>query len=292
MKLLGRILFFLVVVIVLVIVFKNIILKAAIPFGISKAAGINADLDSIDVNFSKTLVDLKGLKVQNPSGFEDKYLIDIPQAFVDYELEPFFKGNVHLTDVKLYLKEILIVKNEQGLLNINVIREKLEQNQKKEAKDQVEDGEAPPPAPAEQPKKAKGEMKIDNLFLKIDRVLYKDYTVGKDPLVQTFDLNIEENHQNITEIESIIAIIMTKALRNSAIARLTNLNPEQFLQSNLFDTATIANQAVTKIGDRAFSTVEGQLGSASGTVKDTAGAVVGSLKDKVKLPFGKSDSEQ
>lgn len=289
MKLLGRILFFLVIVIVLIVVFKNAILKAAIPFAISKAAGVEADLGGIDLNFSKTLVDLQDLKVQNPSGFEDKYLIDIPQALVDYELEPLFKGNVHLTDVKLYLKELMIVRNDQGLLNINVIREKLEQNQKKEATEQVEEGEAPP---AEEPKKTQGEMKIDNLSLKIDRVIYKDYTVGKDPLVQEFDLNIEENHQNITEIESIIGIIMTKALRNSAIARLTNLNPEEFLQSNIFDTATMANQAVTKIGDTAMSTVESQLGSATGTVKDTADAVVGSLKDKVKLPFGKSDTAQ
>ena len=89
----------------------------------------------------------------------------MPEIYVDYDLPAIVKGKVHLTEVRINLKEFMVVKNEKGELNLdslNVVQE--QQPRKKRAKE---------PEPKEEGKEP--DLQIDVLELKIGKVIYKAF---------------------------------------------------------------------------------------------------------------------
>lgn len=277
MKLLGRIFLGLVVLVVVLFVFRNQVIKAAISAGTKQVTGLNLEIAKLDVDLSKTFVEVSGLRLENPSDFQDRTMVDLPLVYINYHLGDILKGNIHLEDLKLHLKEVSVIRNKDGKLNLDAL--KVAQQQPAQPKEPAKPSEPGKPAPA--PK-----IQIDNLDLKIERVIFKDYSISADPIVQTFDVNINEQHHNITDPDNLVKLIVTKALRNTTIARLTNFNMD-FLQQNVFDVGTVANKAVTDLGNQTVGKVEDALGKTTGLVGDKSKELVGSLKDSVKLPFGK-----
>ncbi|HTL47207.1 MAG TPA: hypothetical protein VL688_03985 [Verrucomicrobiae bacterium] len=291
MKLLLKIVVFFAVLAGLVFVFRNQVLKAAASFGVEKVTGLQLEMGTVNTDFQNTLASIDGIKLHNPPGFQDPLMVDIPLVYVDYHLGDILKGNIHLQDLRLHLKELLVIRNKDGKLNLDYLK----------AATAAKKGEVPPPAeqapaPAEQKKGPGIKVQIDKVDLKVDRVIYKDYTVGNDPIVQTFDVNISEQHENITNPQTLVTLIVAKALRNTTIARLTNLNSE-FLQSNVFDTMTMANQAANNVASQLEGKVTGtggalvgKLGGEGQVVEDKAKALFGSLKNK--LPVGNGSQTQ
>jgi len=203
--------------------------------------------------------------------------VDLPLILVDYHLGDILKGNIHLEDVRLHLKELILIRDKTGKMNLDALKPPAPA-----AKEP-----APKAEPSEKKPAAAPKFQIDHLELKVERVLYKDYTVGDKPIVQSFDVNIDEKYDNITKPETLIPLIVSKALRNTTLARLTNINSE-YLQQNVFDTATMANKAVNNVAGQ----LEGKLTNAGGEVTKTLGeggevvqekakALLGSLKGKL-----------
>lgn len=278
MKFLGRLLLGLVVLVAVLFVFRNQVIKAGISMGTKQVTGLNLEIAKLDVELSKTFVEVAGLRLENPSDFQDRTMVDLPLVYINYHLGDILKGNIHLEDLKLHLKEVMIIRNKDGKLNLDALKvaQKEKAGETKPAPAPAEPGKAAPPPP----------IQIDNLELKIERVIFKDYSISADPIVQTFDVNIDEKHQNITDPDNLVKLIISKALRNTTIARLTNLNMD-FLQQNVLDVGTLANKKVTDLSNQTFGKVEDALGNTTGVVGDKSKELVGSLKDSVKLPFGK-----
>ena len=82
--------------------------------------------------------------------------------------------------------------------------------------------------PTDAPNQPPPSMQIDVLYLKIDRVTYKDYSAGFPPRVQEFNVRINERYEQITNPQVLGSLILVKALRNTAIARLTHFDLGMF----------------------------------------------------------------
>jgi len=163
-------------------------------------------------------------------------MADIPELYIDYDLGSFLTGAKHLKKVKLYLKEFVVVKNEGGELNINSLKAI-------QTKGQAEE------------KKQYFKFKLDVLDLKIDKVVYKDYSRPGVPIVKEFDVGIDERYTNITSPYSFASLVVFKALVKTNIASLTN-----------FDLGSLKGTASDALKEAVSKTIE--------TVKDL-------------LPFGK-----
>jgi hypothetical protein len=205
-------------------------------------------------------------------------MVDLPEIYVDYNLGAIMGGKAHLEEVRLNLKEFIVVKNEAGELNLDSLRVVKETEGEEAEKDDS--------------KKEKTEMpdiQIDLLELKIDKVIYKDYSKGGSPKVREFNVNIDERYENITDPQSFVRLIIVKALKNTTIASLANFNIGK-LQKGLTDTvrktAENALQAPGKAVEAGKDLIEEK---AAETAKETVGKAADTLKKF--LPFGKKEKE-
>ena len=265
MKKLFAVILIIVAVLFVSMIAKNLIAKQAVSAGVRVMTGLKLDMKSMNVGIVKTLIGIQDLRLFNPSGFEDKLMVDMPEIYVDYDLGAFLKGKVHLEEVKLNLREFTVVKNRDGRLNLDSL--KTVKKKKEPEKTAKKESKMP-------------DLQIDVLELKIGKVIYKDYYNRTTPRAREYNVNINERYENITDPYTFVDLIVVKALMNTSIAGLAN-----------FD--------IGLLGDG----LEGMLGGATGLVKGTAGIALDTgekLTDTAKeatekaadtikdiLPFGK-----
>ncbi|MDD3089550.1 MAG: hypothetical protein PHT95_06380, partial [Candidatus Omnitrophica bacterium] len=95
-----------VLVLVLVVSFtKDLAIRISVEKGVEAVTGLRLKLQGLSVGIIRTMVDVKGLKLYNPTGFKDRVMIDIPRIYVDYDLPAIIKGNIHLPEVILEMTE-------------------------------------------------------------------------------------------------------------------------------------------------------------------------------------------
>jgi len=244
-----RILVVLAVLIGLLFLGKNTIIKAAVERGVEKATGLPMKIGKFDLGLTNSQVGIWDIELLNPAGFPDKVMFHSPEIFVDYHLGDALKGTVHLENMRLNFDQFTVVKNAQGKLNIDAFK-KMSAGKKAEGESK----------PSEDQGKAKEipDIRIDHLSLKVGKVVYKDYSQGGEPVVKEFNVNISEEFKDITDVQSLVMMIVSRAMSKAALTSLVDFNIE---------------------GIEGFTTIP--QGALEG-LKDAAG----SITDKIKLPFG------
>jgi uncharacterized protein involved in outer membrane biogenesis len=248
---------FMIIFFAAVLVGKNFIAKTAVTSGIKAVTGLQMDIDKMDVGLLSTMVGIYGMTLQNPSDYSDRVMVHLPEIYVDYALNAFLQGKTHLEEVRIDLKELHVIRDKDGKLNIESL---------KVAKKEKEAGE-----PGE---KEKTEIKIDILDLKIGEVSYKDFTLGREPKPLKYNVNLHEKFHNITDLNEMGKLILVKALMNTNIAKLANFDIDS-LKSGISETlkkATDVTKPVQEVGEKASEAVE---------------EMTDDIKEKLKLPFGK-----
>jgi len=183
-----KIIVLLVIVLTVVFVFigRNSIMKWAVRTAAKNFMGIEVEMDSARLGIMNTDVKLSNVVVMNPKGFEDKQMMKASSIYVNYELMPLLSKKLHLTDLRLDISEIVVIKDPEGKMNIDVV--------KKIAKHDVaqESGKGKPGGP---PPTGQGKMKtvpfeIDRVTISLGKVIFKDYSSGGRPQVLTVQLGI------------------------------------------------------------------------------------------------------
>ena len=262
---------------------KNIIAKVSVEKGVEMVTGLRLDMQSLDVAIIETLIGIEGLQLYNPEGYKDKVMVDIPEIYVDYDLGAFFKGEVHLEEVRLNLKEFVVVKNEKGELNLNALKVVKEEGKEEVVEEKTSVKEEKTKMPP---------LQIDVLELKIGKVIYKDYSKGTPPKVREFNININERYENITDPKTFASLILVKTLAGTTIARLANfdLGPLKTQVGETLKEATEITQetvgeAVEAVKEMDVEKVKETTGKAVDAGKEATEKVTETFK-KI-LPFGK-----
>ena len=240
----------------LLFVGKNLIAKTSVIRGVKTVTGLTLDMGSMNVGIRNTLVSINNMKLYNPAGYTDKVMVDMPEIYIDYNLSSFLKRKAHLEEVRIDLKELTVIKDKKGKLNIDalkVVKDEKEVKKEKTAK-----------------QKKKTEIKIDILDLKIGKVTYKDFSKGEKPKVYEYNINHHGKYRNITDLNQLAKLILTKAIINTNIARLANFN--------LGTLTTGLPETLKRAAD-----IEEKKKKITETVEKS----VEDLKKTLKLPFGK-----
>jgi len=276
---------------------KNVVIKTSVTAGVRTMTGLKLSIRGMDFGIFKTLIGINELQLYNPSGFVDELMFDVPEMYVDYDLGAFMKGRTHLEEVRLHLKEFIVVKNEAGELNLDSLKVV-----KEEEKEVIDEGK--------KEKTKTRELQIDVLELRIDKVVYKDYSKGTPPKVKEYNVNIDDRFENITDPKTFGRLIIVKALKNTTIASLTNFDLGKLQRGisgtvrktaeKALETPGRAIEIGKDAGEKARETAEEKVKKAieaekkaGEKVKETAEEAVEKAADAIKkiLPFGKKEDK-
>lgn len=286
MKLLGKIFIFLLVVLIGLVLARNVIVKTALERGVTAATGMPLSIKKFDLNILNTSIDIEGLMVRNPAGFHDTVLAEIPKILVAYQRGAIFTGKIHFKAMEFDLKQFNVVKNEQGILNLDKLKALQAQPNAEEPSD---------PAPKTEGKVAP--LQIDSFRLKVGKASFIDYAGGQAS-VKDFNVGLDETYTNVTDPNKLVMLIVFKIMTRTPLALVPNFNVGalQGSVSGILGSATdVAGQMATKGLDtlkdaqrQAGDTPKGVAGVVEEKTKGLAGSVKGAasdLKKKIKLPF-------
>ncbi len=208
-------------------IFKDVIAKYLLERDIKQLLGLDVSMQSMIVGLSTTTVETKELKVLNPSGFEEKIMLDVPELYINYDAHACLNRDLHFEYMKLHLREFYVIKDKEGKLNLEEI--KVVEEAEKVSKGQIQ---PPPDINAKE-----FEFRIDTLDLKINKVIYIDYTKmfrGK-PYTKTWNVNVNDRYTNIDDPAKFAKLIIVRALTRTAIAKLARFDIT-FLERGLAST--------------------------------------------------------
>lgn len=213
---------------------KNLVARAALSRGVTAITGLKFTAESVNVGVFKSSIDMKGLKLLNPSGFTDPVMVDIPRIYVDYNLGDCIRKKVHLEELILHLEEVVVVKNKEGELNLDCLKVVKDEKEKETTDEGEEEKEGKAP-----------DIQIDVLALRIGKVVYKDYSRSSSPKSREFKVNIDERYENITDLQELGRLVAVRALTKTTIAQLADFDLGS-LHKGLGDITSAATTGIEK----------------------------------------------
>ena len=132
-KILTSVIVAVLAVVLVVGIAKNPIAKFSVEKAVEVVTGLKLSIGNLNIGILKTLVGINDLKLFNPSGYEDKVMLDMPEIYVDYDLPAILGGKIHLRTVRLNMSEFVVVKNAKGELNLDALNVVKEQKGEKKA---------------------------------------------------------------------------------------------------------------------------------------------------------------
>lgn len=188
--------------VVLLSIGKDLLIKTTITTLGSSIIGAPVKLGHFSLGIITRKVHLKNFKIYNPDGFpQDEPLLHIPEIKVQADVASFFSGKIHLPLVVVDVKQMTIIKNKEGKLNVDSLKVAKAGDKKSGAQ---ESSDMP--------------IQIDLLKLNVGEVIVKDYTKGEPPMVQAYPAGINnQEFKNITSVQALTALIMMEAMGPTAL---------------------------------------------------------------------------
>jgi hypothetical protein len=203
---------------------KNILIKTVLTRVVAATTGLRLEIASVDAGVIKSAFGARGIRLFNPSGFQDQLMCDIPEVYVDYDVGGFFKNKIHLKTVRLDMRQFTVETNQKGVLNVAALTALKPQGQGKKAP----------------------ELAIDRLDLKIGKVIYKGHDIDGRPVTQEFALNMDERLEHVTNPTTLVNLILSRALKNADLSALVSMDFKAMKKGFSRD---VAGQAASKIID-------------------------------------------
>ena len=183
-------------------VVKDQALSSLISYSATKSTGARVQMGGFSLSIFKQAVKISNLTIDQPNGFGRGRLADIPLAYVKADIFASLGGKLHIPEAEFEIKELVLVKNKEGKMNVD----SLSVAQKKEEK----------PA-AEKQSGKKVSFAIDLLKLKIGRVISKDYSTADQPVIKVYEVGLNKSYKNINSQRQLIALIITEPMKAAGI---------------------------------------------------------------------------
>ncbi|MCX5712948.1 MAG: hypothetical protein NTY47_07840 [Candidatus Omnitrophica bacterium] len=198
---------------------KDAIVKSVVTAVASNVAGTRVTAQGLSMGVFTGNVRISGLKVYNPQGFPDGALLDMPLIKVNCRLPALLKNKIDVSLVDIKLKQLIVVKNKEGKLNIDSLK--------------VSQKEGSQPGKKQE---AMG-FHIDLFNLEIGRVVNKDLSVGAKPVIEAYELNFKRSYRNINSPQQLVALVLVGSLEQTAIKG-----------AKIYGVAALAGVAILPVG--------------------------------------------
>jgi len=234
---------------------KDLVARVAVSTAVRWVTGLRLEMASLEVGVLSPVIRIRHLRVYNPEGFPEPLMADFPEIAVRYRLSGLLARPIHLQEVTLDLEQFMVVKDSRSQLNLDALK--------------VVQASKPAAGPRSRPTHPSSDIHIDVLDLRIGTVIYKEYGRAGPPVVREFPVQLDERYEQITNLQGLGALIVSRALVNTAIANLTHLDVQaihSLAVDSLGGAAVVARHAI-RLGSEAVGTVTGGAKKAAGWLK-------------------------
>lgn len=186
--------------IVVLILCKDTIIRNLTERRIIKQTGMYVRIDHLHVGFTEPVISMEGLKLYNRPEFGGGLLLHMPDLLLEYDPDALRSGELHLTQFRLDLQELNIVRNAAGQTNLNDFIEQAGKEGRKSLSRKL-------------PTKDFGFTGIDELNLSLGRIRYKDLGNPRRNREAYFGLkNLEiKNIRNEDDLYGVAAIVLIRS---------------------------------------------------------------------------------
>jgi uncharacterized protein involved in outer membrane biogenesis len=198
-KILRWILIVIVVGVAVLFFARNLIVRKAAEVGVKRVTGFPLEIGALDIGVFSGQVGVSNLKLTNPPEFSDPRFVDMPLFKVDYASASMLSGAPHIKELVVNVNEVVVVKNQKGQTNANVIQERLSPA----ASGQTGGSQAP--ASKKKP------YRVDLIRVHIGTVIIKDFSKST-PTERKMTLNRDVVFRDVNESTSISALVMNTIL--------------------------------------------------------------------------------
>lgn len=115
-------LFVLLAGIYLLAVVKDLYIQSLLRNLIVQATGLQTTIGTVSVSLLRSTLRAKEILLYNPEGFEERNFIRISEFFLRYNLERLLREERPFEEMRIVFEELFIVKNREGLVNLNTVR--------------------------------------------------------------------------------------------------------------------------------------------------------------------------
>ena len=229
-KLLWKILAALVALVVILFLARNFIARLSVEYGAKKITGFPLTIGSIDLGLFSSKVDVHDLKLMNPSEFSEKTFVDMPQLYIDYRLGSMMSGAPHVNEMRINIKQLIVVKNDKGETNAQKL------------KSVVSSG------------KSSSKYYVDSLHIHVGTVIIKDFSRPK-PTERNISLNVDATYKNISDSTDITRLVLLTVMSQVRLPEI-GINTED-LKKNLGDVTNQAGKALQGAADTVGGLLDG-----------------------------------
>lgn len=178
-------------VVALLIIFfltLNLLARKSVEVAVAKVTGFPLEIGSMNVGLFSSKIDVRDIKLKNPSGYEDPVFANLPRLYVAYQLPSLVSGNNHIYDLLIELNEIVVVKKAGGESNVVKLKQAVSSG------------------------KGSTKYQIDLLRVRFaGDVLIKDYTRGK-PTERRITLNLSRDYKDIANSTDVTRLVLMTIL--------------------------------------------------------------------------------
>ena len=115
-----RVFLLLIVAVVLLVIFRNSILRSVVERQIRKQTGMEASIGRFQTSFTSPAVHLQNLRLYNTPDFGGSPLLNIRDLRIEYDFAALRSGKFALRLLRLDLAELNLVRNEAGRMNFDI----------------------------------------------------------------------------------------------------------------------------------------------------------------------------
>lgn len=154
-----RLLLLLVALVVLLVLFRNSIAKAAAERHIRSETGMEVTIGRVTIGLKSPTITIQNFVLMNTADFGGSRFLDVPELHVEYDLASLFSRRVYLKLLRFNLGEVHVVQNKNGKTNLQALGDRKKQRKQTETS----------------PESKAGFQGIDTLNLSIGRFKYTSY---------------------------------------------------------------------------------------------------------------------
>ena len=267
LKVILIVLVVLVLVVFALLLARNVIAERAAKFFLENQTDLTMEVENLNIGFFLSTVDVQGLRVFNPEGFRDRVMIDLPRFSAEYNLFDILAGRMHFSSIVFHLNQFLLVKEKDGVSNIDSLKKFMETSGEERTRESVE---------AEEDL----DLHIERLHLRIGRVTIRDYTKGPRPVADT-NVNLDQEFTDVTNIRQFTSALLVAHMNEFVqyAFRMGLGNMAGFFGDSVDAVGRFGTDAI-----RALTDVGGGTIGEAGRILERGGQ---QLENIIRMPFGR-----